>query len=306
MRRIRLAYRRAWMLGRTLVDGRSDLPAVHRIQNAYRLIPLNAFRAHRLGWRPPRPHRVIRKPASFSEPTGLAFFDALGAALKQNPPPARDGAILAELRQAGIGPGLHPSQEHLSPAVIAGLEAAVAGGPGHIDSLRQQIGTTSVVANHGWFVPPADIGSYGTDYAFRAVVAKAGLAANRPKEALYIVGYTDPSLSLLDGAHDYVIHFPAGQLPPARYFWSLTMYDQSFFLVSNPLGRYELGDRSRGLKRNPDGSLDIYLQSTPPHGHESNWLPAPTGTFEVTLRLYGPGANAVAGTYAYPPITRDN
>ena len=48
-------------------------------------------------------------------------------------------------------------------------------------------------------------------------------------------------IALLNGSHDYVLHFPAGQLPPARYFWSLTMYDQAFFLVPNSINRYEIG-----------------------------------------------------------------
>jgi hypothetical protein len=83
------------------------------------------------------------------------------------------------------------------------------------------------------------------------------------------------------------------------------MYNQDFFLVANPLQRYELASHTKGLHYNPDGSLDIYLQSTSPAGHESNWLPAPaSGNFEVTLRLYGPKRAALEGRYAYPPIVR--
>jgi hypothetical protein len=83
------------------------------------------------------------------------------------------------------------------------------------------------------------------------------------------------------------------------------MYDQNFFLVQNPINRYELASHTAGLKRNPDGSLDIYIQHTPPAGHESNWLPSPaSGRFEVTLRLYGPEASALRGRYTYPPIMR--
>ena len=70
-----------------------------------------------------------------------------------------------------------------------------------------------------------------------------------------------------------MLHFPAGQLPPARYFWSLTMYDQSFFLVPNPIDRYALGSHTPGLKRNPDGSLDIYIQQ-----HGAGRPRSPTGS----------------------------
>jgi len=84
----------------------------------------------------------------------------------------------------------------------------------------------------------------------------------------------------------------------------LTMYDESFHLVPNPIDRYALGNRSPQLKYNPDGSLDIYLQHSPPPGHTSNWLPAPSGAFEVTLRMYGPRAVALRDQYVYPQITR--
>jgi hypothetical protein len=307
LKRIRSAYQLAWIVGRTLVNGPSDLAAVHKVQSGYRLMPLAEYLKRGLAWQPPRPSRVVTNPLKLTEPTGLAFFDQLGTALSQSKPPHRDTAILAELRNVGIGPGLHPSQEHLSAAVVGGLTAAVAGGHAHVAALRISIAGADAIANNGWFVPPADTGDYGTDYKFRAVVALNGIAANRPAEAIYIVGVTDSTHALLNGAHDYVIHFGPGQLPPARYFWSLTMYNQSFFLTPNPINRYELASHTAGLKRNADGSLDIYIQHTPPAGHESNWLPSPaSGQFETTLRLYGPEQNALDGSYKYPPITRTN
>jgi hypothetical protein len=284
-----------------LVYGPADLPAVHRIQDGYRLIPLSGYLKRGLAWRPPRPRHIVTRHTAASEPTGLAFFDQLGTALTANPPPRRDARILRQLRQAGIGPGLHPSREHLTVPVIDGLKAAAAHGPARVSGLRTEIATKSVVAHHGWFVPPFENGAFGTDYRYRAVVAVYGIAANRPQEALYIVGVAS-NQGLLSGQNDYVLRFPAGQLPPARYFWSLTMYDQGFHLVSNPIGRYALGSHTSGLVRNPDGSLDIYIQHVAPVAHGSNWLPAPPGQFEVTLRLYGPGPSALQRRYVYPEI----
>jgi hypothetical protein len=303
LKRISSPYRRAWLAGRTLVYGAADLPTVHRIQDGYRLVPLAQYIRHGLNWHPPRPHRIITKHTTFTVPTGLAFFDQLGTALAENPPPRRDAAILRELRTVGIGPGLHPSSEHLSPAVLAGLTAAGNSGASHMFVLRAQLASKSLAVHNGWFVPPADTANYGTDYTLRAVIAVFGLAANRPAEAIYIVGVADNTHALLNGAQKYVIHFARGQLPPARYFWSLTMYNQNFYLVPNPINRYAVGNRSQ-LERNPDGSIDIYLQTTAPAGHESNWLPAPADTFEVTLRMYGPLPSALQGTYVYPPINR--
>jgi hypothetical protein len=64
-----------------------------------------------------------------------------------------------------------------------------------------------------------------------------------------------------------------------------------------------VNDRSE-LTNNPDGSIDIYLQNMVPTGHESNWLPAPTGKFILWLRVYMPGAAILDGSYKVPPVIK--
>jgi Protein of unknown function (DUF1214)/E1-E2 ATPase len=76
-------------------------------------------------------------------------------------------------------------------------------------------------------------------------------------------------------------------------FWSITMYGADFQLVKNPINRFSIGDRTPGLARNPDGSLDIYIQSRAPKGHETNWLPSPpSGQSRLNYRIYLPAAEA--------------
>jgi hypothetical protein len=302
---IRAAYNDVWICGRTLVHGPSDLAATHKVQNGYRLIPLGSFERVGLSYRAPRPRRLITTHTAATIPTGLAFYDALGVALAHNPPPARDHAILSELKTAGIGPGLRPSKEHLPPAVIQGLAAAVAGGPAKVFAVRSSIVIPSELKHHGWYVAPGDIGHFGTDYNLRAVVAVYGIAANVPVEAMYPVGSFDSTGSLLTGANRYVIHIPKGDFPPVHYYWSFTAYNQNLYLVSNPIHRYAINQFTPGVKYNKDGSLDIYVQASAPAGHESNWLPSPpSGQFEVILRMYGPRAPALHNTYDYPPIVK--
>jgi hypothetical protein len=81
------------------------------------------------------------------------------------------------------------------------------------------------------------------------------------------------------------------------------MADAKNRFVANPLNRYMVGNRS-GLILNADGSVDIYIQNTSPSGHESNWPPAPAGTFNIWLRVYMPGAAILDGTYTVPPIVK--
>jgi hypothetical protein len=159
---------------------------------------------------------------------------------------------------------------------------------------------------HGWALETDGIGRYGTDYALRAITARVGLWANTPEEAYYPYADQDAGGRRLDGRHRYVLRFGKGQIPPARAFWSLTMYDKDLFLYDNELDRYALGDRSEGMKRDADGGLTIYLQHNrpDPESRVSNWLPAPATRFTVALRLYDPAPRALDGRWKPPGISR--
>src|SRR5690606_10346715 len=140
---------------------------------------------------------------------------------------------------------------------------------------------------NGW-VFTTRTGRYGTDYLNRALITAIGLGANRPEDAVYPTTETDAEGQPYSGANRYVMRFAKGQLPPAEAFWSLTMYDDQYFFVDNPLDRYTLSSRD-ALRANPDGSIDLYLQhDSPGPDKEANWLPAPAGRFIPMLRLYWP------------------
>jgi hypothetical protein len=124
---------------------------------------------------------------------------------------------------------------------------------------------------------------------------------NTAQEAMYWWTNTDGARHALSGVHNYVMHFTAGGLPPNKAFWSLTMGDARNQFVANPLNRYSVSDRS-GLMQNGDGSVDIYIQKAAPAGHESNWLPAPSGNFILWLRVYIPGQAILDGKYTVPPV----
>ena len=124
---------------------------------------------------------------------------------------------------------------------------------------------------------------------------------NTPQEAMYWWTNSDGAGHALSGAHDYVMHFPPGGLPPNKAFWSITMGDAGNHFVANPLNRYSVSDRS-GLAQNSDSSVNIFIQNAAPAGHESNWLPAPSGKFILWLRVYIPGEAILHGEYIVPPV----
>ena len=133
----------------------------------------------------------------------------------------------------------------------------------------------------------------------RAAIAKFGLGANTAEESLYFSAEKDINGQLLRGDQDYKLSFTVEQLPPVspQGFWSVTLYDQDGFLVENVIDRYSIGNRTEGLKYNADGSLDIFIQNQAPLGFESNWLPTPSGAFNLTLRAYLPQEALLNQTY---------
>jgi hypothetical protein len=146
----------------------------------------------------------------------------------------------------------------------------------------------------------------GSGFLFRAACAQIFPGPiNVPQEAMYWTTSVDGAGHTLFGEHDYIMHFPAGQLPPNNAFWSLTMGDDENRFVPNPINRYSVSVRS-GLVPNADGSVDIYIQNAAPAGHESNWLPAPSRKFILWLRVYLPGPTILNRSYKPPPVIEES
>jgi hypothetical protein len=204
----------------------------------------------------------------------------------------------------GVGPGLTPARARLPGAVLQALVSSA-------DATVQTLPTSARLAvlqeaqaNHGWADIGGDIGDYGTDYLFRALVADLGLGANTTQEALYPTALTDDTGQLLNGASDYRLVFKPGQAPPSRAFWSLTMYDADGFLVANRQHRYAIGDTHPPLRREPDGSIVVLIQRSRPAAPHVNWLPCPSGNFRLNLRIYWPKRSALDGRWQPLPVRR--
>ena len=275
------------LLVRILVDGPEDLDAVHRLQDA---IVLTAP--------PVDPHAAA--PVAPVADDGLNFVAVVNQALGENPPPAQDAAILAAIAKVGIVPGGGPLSPELAGIWREDLPRAQA-------KLRSGASwSRRVVA--GWSYSAPGIGDFGADYDLRAAVALSGLLALTRDEAIYAGAVTDSTGQSLDGTHRYRLHVPKDL--PLDGFWSLSSYevqsDGRLFFTDNSLHRYAIGDRTRGLKRNADGSLDILIQKDAPAGDQTaNWLPIPeSGRLQLTLRLYQPRAELLEGRFSFPALER--
>jgi hypothetical protein len=302
VRVVRSQTKLVWLLGRTLIDGPADLPGAREVLAGYALTPLADWLA---GARtPPIVLDVFPGQPKVELPRGLAFLDELGAALAADPPPARDRCALRAFARAGIAPGSVPSQT-ADPVARRALEAAVRAGDRLVDRAVEVTRRDSRRRHNGWWFTAPDTGRFGADYAHRAEVARIGLGANVPREAIYPNTDRDSDGRLLSGRHRYVVSFPRGSLPPVRAFWSLTLYDRDLLFAPNAIDRYAVGDRTAGLRYGPGRSLKIYVQHDPPRGaRRANWLPAPRGRFSLYLRLYEPKRAALNGRWRPPTIER--
>jgi hypothetical protein len=228
---------------------------------------------------------------------GAASFDELGDDLAVNPPvSAPQQAVIRAAGRLGIGAGRHPGRgpvrSVLAEAVRAGLR-----------ELQNRALPGSQTVN-GWSVN-LRIGRADPQLGLReeAAVARYGWGPTVAEEAVYPRAVTASDRRPLDGAKRYVIHVAKGNAPPVDAFWSYTAYGPDMFFVPNATGRYSISGDTPGLVRNPDGSLDVYLQHDPPAGHEANWLPVPSGPFNLVMRLYLPRRSVLDGTYPYPAVT---
>lgn len=282
---LRLPTGTAWMLGRVLAADAADLVKARALAGAIRMTG------------------PAGEPVSAAAPLkpfdSLLYFAMLNAALRTVPAKPGEVAMMAQFDQAGFGPSRKFDPDQLKPAEKLGFGCALRIGP----KVLTQRGFRPARIENGWMWSGA-MADPGNDLLLRAEVARGGYV-NAPEESIYPAAITDDRGEMLDGKRQYRIRFAKGQLPPVGAFWSLTAYDRATSqLVANGLKRYNIDDRTRGLRFDRDGSLSLYLSSTRPAAGSANWLPVPPGTFHVVMRLYLPRAEALDGRYVLPQIER--
>jgi hypothetical protein len=294
----------AWLITRTLVKSPADVPNVIAIQDKFIVKPLSLFQGNATTSSQSTATQTnaskevpIGPQPTLIAPTGIKIFDEISTAMVGNPLNPPDPALVTKLASIGIGPGKAPSTE-ANDTIKTALQTGISEGQKLTDARVAVFGT---VVN-GWLTN-AQAGVYGSDYLFRAAVTQFGLGANIGQEAFYPSTFTDSQGKPLSGNSSYLIHFEPGQTPPVDAFWSVSMYNDKNLFIDNPINRYSIGQYTEGLKNNTDGSVDIYIQNASPGADkESNWLPAPEGSFNMVLRTYLPQSQVLNGTWQLPLV----
>jgi hypothetical protein len=293
-----------WIIGRTKTDGPPDYDAVHKIQADYKITPLSEW------GKTPKPVEAkidpsvdIKTPPKTQVDTMPAdkYFAYAAELFKLHPPHITDEPIIAQMKRIGIERGKSFDMTKLDPAVQKALQSV----PEDAQQLMQwKLASLARVAN-GWSMNTDTMGVYGNYYLKRAIVTQQGLGANLVEDAIYPLNLADSDGKPLDGANKYVLHFDKGAAPPVNAFWSVTLYDNDGFQVANSLNRFAVSSWMP-FKVNTDGSLDLYFQNeSPGTDKEANWLPAPKGPFNLTMRLYAPKSDALTGKWNPPPVVKN-
>jgi len=264
---VRVGTPTVWVLARVLVDGPGDLEAARAAQARIRVRQQAGAAAA-----PPR-----REPGSSG---AAAFFPRLREALAADPPadwhpppPADLAALLCDLSgEAVLADGIREGEARMARHL-------------GVDRRRNGWGTRSRGAD------------FGADTAYRAAFAKVSLAGHLPAENR---SYSRP----WDGTVAATLRFPAGAEPPVDGFWSLCVYGPDLFFVANQIDRYSIGDRTPGLRRDPDGGLTVAVGHDRP-GAGANWLPTPAGPCVLVLRAYEGHPDVVAAEWFPPDMAID-
>jgi DNA sulfur modification protein DndE len=226
------------------------------------------------------------------------FFNYLNCLMVINPPAEADRDIVERMAKIGIAPGAKFDLAKFDTEVQNAIKDAKKKAMNDVIAYAK----TFPIEN-GWINTVVDgMGNYGTNYLFRAYMAHVGIGANLSEDAVYRLAQTDETGAQLNGSNKYVLRFEPGATPPVDAFWSVNMYAEDLYLFPNPINRFSLGNRS-DLKKNADGSIDIYIQHTNPGSDkESNWLPSPAGIFDLLMRAYSPKPELINGSWKMPGV----
>lgn len=289
----------AWSITRIILSGEEDLPNVYAIQEKMKLMPLSDYISGDT-YEPPRgsyseenDYIPVDKVLSMDP---ITFFNKANELMVKNSPAAADKEMLEKIAVVNIGPGMEFDISVLTGDVAENWKTMLT--EIQLKLIKEGQKFSKKLGQWDYFGEP--IGDFNTEYAYRALVALAGLGANTVEVALYPKIEQDADGNTLTGEKSYILHFESYPQVLEGGFWSVTAYGDDDFLIDNPIDRYCINDRS-DLKVNDDGSVDVILSKDAPED-TTNWLPVDNGGFHLYMRIYTPDMDALE-TWTAPTIT---
>jgi hypothetical protein len=296
----------AAVICRTQLKGLDDLENMIAIQKGYKITPMSVY----FGESPKSVPEVNWPDWDSSVMTSVEFITLLNFLLPFYEPYHPDDVLLmARFEKIGVVAGAPFDAEILDPTILKAIEE---GQQAAIKKIAEKVENIGEKVN-GWNMTDAcgPREFFNGDWLLRAAASQAAMYMNDKIEAFYPLVFVDADGEILDGkANQYILHFKEDEIPPAKYFWSVTMYDKSAdgtagYMVANPIDRYLINTTTEGLIYGEDGSLTIYIQHEQPEDEKAaNWLPAPAESFYMAMRIYGPEERVMSGEWYPPAVTK--
>jgi hypothetical protein len=255
------------------------------------------------------------KEWSHVQPRGMAYWERLADAINSEVVKEHDRVMMAQLKFLGIEKGkkFNPTERQikiLTDAALVGEAMAKA----NVFEKRLE-GAYYRPETHWKYVTLWDV-THETKfyhqldelaaYTYEAIGTNLAMATKIPGIGqAYIGAYKDHKGNWLDGSKNYKLHIPPN--PPAKQFWSLTLYDVDTRCIIN--NEQQIADRSSrmDLLTNKDGSVDLYFGPKAPDGKEQNWIPTvPNQGFFAYLRFYAPLEEYFNRSWELPDIEKVN
>ncbi|MBB3238204.1 DUF1254 domain-containing protein [Phyllobacterium endophyticum] len=240
-----------------------------------------------------------------------SFFKSLDRVVQSEPWLPRDRAMIDQLKSVGIEKG--KSFAPTAP-MIKQLEAGVQEGrewleerydtgliPFYEKSRWNYAGSPELVksAQASYDEPnsyPVDLRGVAYSYAF------VGLKRMGTGQ-FYLMSIKDKEGNSFDGSKTYKLTVPANV--PVQQYWSLTAYDRETHALIRNMPRASRSSQVAELKKNADGSVDIFLGPKAPEGEDANWIPTDDQRrFELMFRLYAPTKALFEKTWVLPDVEK--
>jgi hypothetical protein len=243
-------------------------------------------------------------------PTDVRFLESLDRIVQAEPWLERDRVMIDLLKTIGIEKG-----KPFAPADTPALNDAIREARDFINAKYEAMFVPPFFEDRQWAVPVppelihglqtnySEVGSYPIDA--RGALYSMGFfsAKNLGVGQFYLLTIKDADGQPLDGGSSYVLRVPAN--PPVDLYWSVTAYDRETHALLRKMPRASLASNARGVRKNPDGSVDVTFAANAPAGQESNWVPTdPQRGFELMLRVYGPRKEFFDKAWVLPDVEK--
>jgi hypothetical protein len=226
------------------------------------------------------------------------YFGYISQMLKENKVPENQQKYVADFEDLGVFPGKEFEDARVSNKKQKGIKQGFADA---IELLKIEAPRQEDYYKNGWSYNVGE-GKWAARYMKNAASAFNGFNQTYAEEIMKYKTRVDGTKQILNGNAKYKLTLKKIQLPQTKALWTVNVLQENKRPFENPKSKYGVGNKTKGLKYNKDGSLTLYFQKDAPKGFEANWVPTPAENFELVFKVFGPGENVISGEWAPPAV----